>query len=440
LVEEHGGLSDADKEAIIELLDAFDPKRNAVAPPDGMSTKANATLANYAKSLTGWARAGDGDLLETTTDGFNRIADDMFAGITEVGPDDGYSQNSVRFHQNCLKRALRYFGDRAEADADEIARMDNRSSKVDPADMLDRDEMQAMRDAALNDRDKALFDFLLFTGQRKYAALTLRWKDLDLENGRFRLNTDTTNGQGLKGADDVAKWRPLLGAAGSLRRWKHTHPDSDDGDAFVFTASPTHPEYDPHSSMSQNGPNRILSKLADRAGVDKPTNPHAMKHNFATMAYLVYDVDTQDIKTQLGHVPGSDVFETTYAHLSDKDTAERIEDAFGVESGEEEEKSLTPARCGKCGEGQPPGAKACRNCGEVFTLDANAVENQMEETTYQKKASTEPGSEADKGIDLIREAIKSDPELKREVVEDPEVREALLDDLAADVADRISGD
>ena len=416
LVTEDDDLSDADQRTILEVLDAFDPKRNAVAPPDGMTTKADTTLANYAKALTCWVRAVDGDLLETTTGDFNRAADDMFAGVTEVGPDDGYSQNSVRSRQNCLKRALRYFGDRAEADADDIARMDNQSSKVDPADMLDRGEMQAMRDAARNDRDKALFDFLLFTGQRKYAALSLRWKDLDLENGRFRLNTDTTNGQGLKGAHDVAKWRPLLGAAGSVRDWKHSHPDSDDGNALVFTASPSHPAYDPQSSMSENGPNRILSKLADRADVDKPTNPHAMKHNFATMAYLVYDVDTKDIKTQLGHVPGSDVFETTYAHLSDKDTAERIEDAFGVESGEEEAKSLTPARCRTCGEGQPPGAKACRNCGEVFTPDAQAAEEQIQADVKEDYRDTEPGGDGQDKLDALDDLL-----------EDPEVRSALLE-------------
>ena len=419
LVTEDDDLSDADQTAILEVLDAFDPKRNAVAPPDGMTTKADTTLANYAKALTCWARAVDSDLLETTADNFNRAADDMFAGNTEVGPDDGYSQNSVRSRQNCLKRALRYFGDRAEANADDISRMDNQSSKVDPADMLDRDEMQAMRDAARNDRDKALFDFLLFTGQRKYAALSLRWKDLDLENERFRLNTDTTNGQGLKGAHDVAKWRPLLGAAGSVRDWKHSHPDSDDGDALVFTASPSHPAYDPQSSMSENGPNRILSKLADRADVDKPTNPHAMKHNFATMAYLVYDVDTQDIKTQLGHVPGSDVFETTYAHLSDKDTAERIEDAFGVESSEEEKKSLTPARCGTCGEGQPPGAKACRNCGEVFTPDATAAQGQADEKVKESYKQTVPGSDTQGKLDTLDDLL-----------DDPKVKAALLEELS----------
>lgn len=411
LVQENNDLSDADQEAILEVLDAFDPKRNAVATPQGMSTKADTTLANYAKALTCWGRATDGDLLETTADEFNRVADDMYAGLTDVGPEDGYSQNSVRSRQNCLKRALRYFGDRAEADADDIARMDNQSSKVDPSDMLNREEIQAMRDAARNDRDQALFDFLLFTGQRKYAALSLRWKDLDIDKGRFRLNTDTTNGEGLKGAHDVAKWRPLLGATGSLRDWKRSHPDSDDGDAYVFTASPTHTAYDPYSSMSENGPNRILSKLADRAGVDKPTNPHAMKHNFATMAYLVYDVDTQDIKTQLGHVPGSDVFETTYAHLSDKDTAERIEDAFGVENGEKEEKSLTPAVCGTCGEAQPPGAKACQNCGEVFTPDAKATQEQADEKVKESYKQTVPGSDMQEKLNTL-DSLLDDPEVK----------------------------
>jgi integrase len=417
LVTEDGDISDADEETILEVLDAFDPKRNAVATPEGMSTKADTTLANYAKALTCWSRAIDGDLLETTAYEFNRTADDMFTGATDVGPENGYSQNSVRSRQNCLKRALRYLGDRAEADADDIARMDNQSSKVDPSDMLNRDEIQAMRDAARNDRNRALFDFLLFTGQRKYAALSLRWKDLNLEDGRFRLNTDTTNGEGLKGAHDVAKWRPLLGATGSLRRWKRTHPDSDDGDAYVFTASPTHPAYDPGSSMSQNGPNRILSKLADRAGVDKPTNPHAMKHNFATMAYLVYDVDTQDIKTQLGHVPGSDVFETTYAHLSDRDTAERIEDAFGVENGSEEEKSLTPAVCGTCGEAQPPGAKACQNCGTVFTPDAKDAQEEIEDDMKNSYREVDPeDTDTQEKLDTLDDLLK-----------DPEVKDALLE-------------
>jgi hypothetical protein len=129
------------------------------------------------------------------------------------------------------------------------------------------------------------------------------------------------------------------------------------------------------------------------------------------MAYLVYDVDTQDIKTQLGHVPGSDVFETTYAHLSDKDTAERIEDAFGVENGEKEEKSLTPAVCGTCGEAQPPGAKACQNCGEVFTPDAEAAQEQADEKVKESYKQTVPGSDTQEKLDTLDDLL-NDPEVK----------------------------
>lgn len=47
--------------------------------------------------------------------------------------------------------------------------------------MLTREEIRTIRDEAACLRDLALFDFLLYTGQRNTAARSLRIKDLNLE-------------------------------------------------------------------------------------------------------------------------------------------------------------------------------------------------------------------------------------------------------------------
>jgi ribosomal protein L37AE/L43A len=110
------------------------------------------------------------------------------------------------------------------------------------------------------------------------------------------------------------------------------------------------------------------------------------------------------------------VFETTYSHLSDKDTAERIEDAFNVENGEKEEKSLTPAACPTCGEAQPPGVKACQNCGAVFTPDAKQVQAQVQQDVGAEKALAGLGDVEDLSPGDI-DALAEDDEIMAQLIQ-----------------------
>jgi len=112
----------------------------------------------------------------------------------------------VRVYQNAL-RQFYYYHDDAGTDPEEISLFNPEHDGVDPADMLTRDEIQAIRDAANCLGERALFDFLIYTGQRNTATRSLRIKDLDLEKERFRLNPEA---DGLKSAEDNGKWRDLL--------------------------------------------------------------------------------------------------------------------------------------------------------------------------------------------------------------------------------------
>ena len=72
---------------------------------------------------------------------------------------------------------------------------EQQSTVVDPGNMLTPDEFHALRQAPEHPRDKAIVDLFLYTGQRNTAIRTLRIKDIDLDEAKYRLNTEA---DGLK--------------------------------------------------------------------------------------------------------------------------------------------------------------------------------------------------------------------------------------------------
>jgi integrase len=81
----------------------------------------------------------------------------------------------------------------------------------------------------------------------------------------------------------------------------------------------------------------IVGRLADRAAEEhppiasKPTYPHALRHNFVTIA-LRHGMDETAIKHQIGHAPNSSVMESTYTHLKGSDHIRAARDAFDLET------------------------------------------------------------------------------------------------------------
>jgi len=250
--------------------------------------------------------------------------------------------------------------------------------------MLDADEIQAMRDAAGNPRGKALFEFLINTGQRRGATLTITWGCIDLDAGRYRLNPD--GDMGLKGAEEVGTWRPLLAAKGALATWAQFHPDSDDPDAHVFTALPSSHHYDPESHLSGQRAGSILKDMAAEAGIEKPVNQHAMRHNFVTLAKTKYDMANDVIKRLIGHKADSNVMQTTYAHLSDGDYIEKAEEAFGIRD-ESDQSPITPAACPTCDTALPDGAKVCPNgCRTTFDPTVQRQQQAAQSAAWDARA------------------------------------------------------
>jgi integrase len=403
-----------DAERMLQMADAYDEDNLVVDTPEEQETKSVTTLKNY---LTGLKKtAPHVSLTDTTATQLNTVMQGFHDGDVDNVKDSGLSKGTVRVYQNALRQFYYVFDD-IGVDPEDITLFKPQDKSVDPADMLTREEIQAIRDAAECTRDLALFDFLLYTGQRNTAARTLRIKDLDLENERFRLNEDAA---GLKEAEENGKWRDLLMSAATVKQYLNTeHPAPDDPDAYVFVGRPKYAGPDPWTMLDVTTIGAIVGRLADRAADEylsidsKPTHPHALRHNFVTIA-LRRGMDESAIKHQIGHAPDSSVMKSTYAHLKDSDHIREAREAFDLET-DDVESELTPEVCPRCGENSPENARLCPWCGLAFTPDAKEAMDDADDAIRESYRDVDPDD-----ADTMEKLQVID-----ELLDDPAVRDEL---------------
>lgn len=414
-------------EDIKHMVKAYHEDNVVVDTPDGEQTNAVSTLENYAAKCRRFAY--NLDLKETNELAIKELLQKFKDGSHENVKDDGLTNGSLRLYSISMRKFYKVHTD-VGIDPDDIPVPTQEETSVDPDDMLTREEIQELRSAARNNRDLALFDFMLYTGQRASATRTLQIRHLKLQEGQFRLNEDS---RGLKGADKNGKWRDLLLSAATVRQWLQTgHPDPDNPDAYVFCPLPQFANGGPYAedrnmtdeetAITQIGESSVyeaLRRMKERTGVDKPLNPHALRHNFVTIA-LRRGVPESAIKHQLGHAPDSRVMESTYAHLRDSDHIREAREAFDLDT-KEVESELTPEMCPRCGENAPTNAKLCPWCGLEFTPDAKEL---VEEADTQVRDSYK---EAD-SMEQV-EKVQLLDELLTDAKDDPEMKAALIDKL-----------
>ena len=425
---ERGEVSASDADLIRELCNAFDPENMTVSLPS-TGEYANDTKPKKANTLLYWMQhlkrvserlqydPYNTSLSDASAQDINQLMTDLRTGRHPDVKDGGLANNTIRNEQGCVRRFYRYHTDLG-IDPNDITLISGDKTHVDDRDMLTKEEITNIRDAADHPRDLAIFDLLLYTGQRNTAIRSLRLKDVDLDEGVYYLNTDS---DGLKGADENGTKRPLLGAVGSIREWLRYHPFPDNPDAYLITPKPRYSNPEPDSMVSRNTMQYALKNLKEEAGIDKPLNPHAVRHNFVTIAKREYKMDDATVKHLIGHAPDSDVMETTYSHLSDEDHIRAAEEAAGIRE-PDDKSSLSPDIC-HCGEPLGPDAKACPRCGTVYTPDAKAATDTIESDL--KEALAEAGMAGD--TQAIEDISSVD-----DLLDMPAVKKALVEKLQED--------
>lgn len=410
-----GRISSAEYDAITTFLDARDETCMATPSKGIKTTDSGHSLRSYANTARKVAERLDDDLTDTTTDAVNRLMGAHLNGQHPDVKDGGLSERTISSYQGVIRKFYEYheFG----ITAADIEIVNPGRTPVDEQKLFTQDEIEAMRDAIDNQRDRCLFELLLNTGQRIGAIQSLRVKDVDPQAGVFWLNPEAE----LKGADRNGRKRPLLGAKRATHDWLKNHPTGEPDD-YLITNLPTWSRGPNAGEMlSQQSLNRILKAIGERAGVaDNKLHAHNFRHTFVTIAKRDYDLDNDTIKHLIGHAPDSSVMETTYAHLTDDDYIKRVEEKTG-EREPEPSATLTPNTCPTCGEVLADGAKACPGCGDVFTPDAAGAADVGDDTAAVQE--------------LARLMVHGSKEEREQVF-----REALPDDLADAADDVLTGE
>ncbi|GAA0214749.1 tyrosine-type recombinase/integrase [Halobaculum roseum] len=392
-------------EAVRELLNAYDDHNVMTPAPEGEGTREPGTLTAWLYRLMQFSR--ERKLVEATAEDLKHDIQSMHDGGHPLVKDEGIQKSTLRSYQAALRKFYGYHTD-LNVEPGEIPMFDQKDPQVDPSDMLTKEEIHEAREAADNPRDKLIFQLLLYTGQRREAIRTLRLKDVNPQAGTYRLNPEV---DGLKGAQDRNGKRPLLGAKAAVQNWLEYHPDTTDPEHYLITARPNYSTPDPTTPVSGETIRRCMEKIKERTDIDKPMHPHAMRHNFVTIAARDYDLPHDTIKYLIGHDAASQVMETTYSHLSGDDHVKRAEEAFGIRE-PEDESPLTPDVCDVCGNNLAPSAKACSRCGAVFTPDAQSAQESIQSDMKDSYREVDPEDvDTQEKIDALDDLL-DDPEVK----------------------------
>jgi len=257
------------------------------------------------------------------------------------------------------RTALRVFGRRVSED-DEIPSSiewipSGTSSSHDPvpnpSEMLKWEEdVLPMIEEARNARDGALIAVAFDAGARSGELQDLTVGDVsDAENG-LRVFVD-----GKMGQRSVL----LIPSVPYLQRWLSDHPDSNDGDAPLWSKL-SKPE-----ELTYRRFRSIFDDVAQRADVTKPVTPtNFRKSNASWLAEK--GMNQAYIEDRQGRKRGSDATAHYVARFGGEaeDEYARMQ---GVEIDEEEPEPIGPVECPRCGRDTPRHEPACVFCNQAIS-------------------------------------------------------------------------
>lgn len=367
----------------LEKLDQFPESdqpyiKQAVQKLDGRVKES--TLGEYLKNLRVSAKRLDQPLHTLTEQDLDAFVYDLrHSEAYGRGEDPGMSDSTVRNTQFIIRRFLKTVDvDGVDHEwAEDYDLLPPADNTVSPDDMLTSEDIGALTGAANNLRDIAMIEFLADTGVRLSLMMSLRVGDVDLEGKRatFRPNA---NAVGLKGADIMDY--PLIDSKAVLRTYlNQIHPRPDRDDVAFFHKLPGYGNdfSETDGALSSTTVRQQIRSAAEKAGIEKPVNPHNFRHSAITrMRREGYS--RSEIEHRVMWEVDTDMWKT-YEHIA----GEEHNDAIFEQAGVVEDSGATLSRerhpCGNCQEPLAPHHEFCPRCGEPATQRARRVQDAAED-------------------------------------------------------------
>ncbi len=235
------------------------------------------------------------------------------------------------------------------------------------------DDILKLRDAANNQRDRALVMVLWDSAARKGELLNINVGHIQPDKyGATVIVNGKTGKRKIRLIDSVP----------DLLLYLNIHPLRDDPNAPLFI---TDRKYDGnYRRLKEQTVNNMLNGLAERAGIKKNIYPHAFRHGRLTdMAKRGFN--EMELRIYAGWTKESNM-PATYLHLSGADIEKKILQKNGIieDDTKEREERLKPVDCPRCKTRNPVGAKFCTNCSMILDQQM-AVNMETERSDISKE-------------------------------------------------------
>jgi len=232
-------------------------------------------------------------------------------------------------------------------------------TKIAPEDLLTDEEVEAIVNASLNPRDKALVYMLKESGCRVGELLSLRIKNIQFDNKGVILYIPQSKTGRRRVRLTGKHTKEFLG-------WLDNHPFKDDPEAFVWTSISGNSK---NKQLTYVGVEILLKRLAVKSGlgrweggndknlgkyVGRRVNPHNFRHGRATELLIKKKVPERIVKRYLGWKDSSRMPQV-YTHFNDEDVDNAILESDGIDP-----KSIEKT--------EPVNTRVCANCGEINTV------------------------------------------------------------------------
>ncbi|MHA1632094.1 MAG: tyrosine-type recombinase/integrase [Candidatus Freyarchaeota archaeon] len=230
---------------------------------------------------------------------------------------------------------------------------------VTKSDLPDEEELLLMLRKAPNYRDRAILSLLWETGLRVGELCSLNIGDIIATEYGYDIVVRESKTQ--------TRTIPVVKSARYLADWLNFHPLREDPGAPLFvTFAPNLP---PGTRLTKVGVNRVLKKIAKRAGVKKEIHPHLLRH--ARLTELSTVLTEPVLRRYAGWSPASPMVRR-YIHLSGADVKDAVLEAHGLKPPKYTE--VMPLReCPRCRARNESLNEYCAECGYPLVKDQPIV-------------------------------------------------------------------
>jgi len=258
-----------------------------------------------------------------------------------------------------------------------------------PEEILTKEEIRKLIQAADNTRNKAFIAILYESGCRVSEIANLKLKHIVFDQYGAQLI--------VSGKTGMRRVR-LIASVSYLSAWLGCHPQKDNPDAPVWVTIATNNN---GNHIGYQSIRKLLKEIADKAGVKKAVNPHSFRHARAT--HLANKLTEAQLKQMFGWNQSS-TMASIYIHISGRD----VDDALLRINGKlPKEDKMDTIVCPRCNEWNPETFRFCQQCGMPLDLKA-AVEKEETRDKYDVTMSKliERMIQEPKMKDVITEFLK----------------------------------